>query len=125
MALAFALIKQMLKFENSSKDACDFGSELCIASLAMTCARKFDASLPQAPLEGLRPTNNAKHFSSLAWCFLLSVASRTAPTIAPASAKVEGFSGETTEMSRATGLPWFQYCTRISAGCVWIYGRYV
>ena len=26
MALAFALIKQMLKFENSSKDACDFGS---------------------------------------------------------------------------------------------------
>ena len=50
MALALALIKQMLKFENSSKDACDFGSELCIASLAMTCARKFDASLPQAPL---------------------------------------------------------------------------
>ena len=43
MALALALIKQMLKFENSSKDACDFGS------LAMTCARKFDASLPQAP----------------------------------------------------------------------------
>ena len=49
MALALALIKQMLKFENSSKDACDFRSELCIASLAMTCARKFDASLPQAP----------------------------------------------------------------------------
>ena len=49
IALALALIKQMLKFENSSKDSCDFGSELCIASLAMTCARKFDASLPQAP----------------------------------------------------------------------------
>ncbi|KAL5488938.1 hypothetical protein EMCRGX_G017965 [Ephydatia muelleri] len=31
-----------------------------------------------------------KHFSeSLAWCFLLSVASRTAPTIAPASVKFE------------------------------------
>ena len=36
-----ALIKQILKFENSSKDACDFGSELCIASLAMTCARNL------------------------------------------------------------------------------------
>ena len=47
MALALALIKQMLKFENSSKDASDFGSELFIASIAMTCARKFDASLPR------------------------------------------------------------------------------
>ena len=49
MALAFALIIQMLKYENSSNKACDFGSELCIISLAMTCTRKFDASLPQAP----------------------------------------------------------------------------
>eukprot|EP00731_Ephydatia_muelleri_P015804 Em0009g228a len=41
---------------------------------------------------------------------------RTAPNVAPASAKVEGFSGETTEMSKATGVPRFQFCNRISAG---------
>ena len=44
-----------------------------------------------------------------------------ASKVAPASAKVEWFSGETTEMSRATGLPRFQFCNRISAGrdCEW------
>ena len=31
MALAFALIKQMLKLENRSKEACDFGRDLWIA----------------------------------------------------------------------------------------------
>ena len=51
MALTFALIKQMLKFENRSKDACDLGSDLWIASLAVTCARNTNASLPQAPYE--------------------------------------------------------------------------
>ena len=49
MALAFTLLMQMLKFENKSKDVCDLGSDLWIASLAATCARKFEASLPQAP----------------------------------------------------------------------------
>ena len=39
MALAFALIKQVLKLENKSKDVCDLGSDLWIASLAVTCAR--------------------------------------------------------------------------------------
>ena len=33
MALTFALIKQMLKFENRSKYACDLGSDLWISSL--------------------------------------------------------------------------------------------
>ena len=42
MALAFALIKQMLKLENKLKDVCDLGSDLWIASLAATCARKFE-----------------------------------------------------------------------------------
>ena len=51
MALAFSLIKQMLKFENRSKDACDLGSDLWIACLAVTCARNTNASLPQAPYE--------------------------------------------------------------------------
>ena len=51
MALTFALIKQMLKFENRSKDACDLGSDLWIASLAVTCTRNTNASLPQAPYE--------------------------------------------------------------------------
>ena len=46
MALAFTPIKQMLKLENRSKDACDFGSDLWIASLAVTCARKIKASFP-------------------------------------------------------------------------------
>ena len=36
MALAFALIKQMLKLENSSKEACDFSRDLWIASRAAT-----------------------------------------------------------------------------------------
>ena len=98
MVLAFALIKQMLSLKMSVSLA-------EIASLAMTCARKFDASLPQkSTARGVETHPKAKHFSSLAWCFLLSVASRTAPTVAPASVKVEGFSGETTEMSRAMGL---------------------
>ena len=43
MALAFALTKQMLKLENRSKDARDFGRDLWIASLAATCDRKNDA----------------------------------------------------------------------------------
>ena len=126
MALTFALIKQMLQFENRPKDACDLGSNLWIASLAVTCARNTNASLPQAPYEstarGIETHPRAMHLSSLAWCFLLSVASRTAPTIAPASAKVEGFSGETTVMSKATGLPRSQFCTSISAGrdCEWL-----
>ena len=77
--------------------------------LACNCA-KFSE-------EGLIKTHpKAEHFSSLAWCFLLSVASRTAPNVAPASAKVEGISGERTEMSRGTGLPRFQFCNRISSG---------
>ena len=68
-------------------------------------------------LEGLRPTLELNTFHRWpAWFFLLSVASRTAPNVAPASAKVEGFSGETTEMSRATGFPRFHFCNRISAG---------
>ena len=69
-------------------------------------------------LEGLRSTLKLNTFHR--W-FLLSVASRTAPNVAPASAKVEGFSVETTEMFRATGLPSFQFCNRISAGrdCEW------
>ena len=49
MALAFALIKQMLKLENRSKEACDFGRDLWIASRAATCAKNNVASLPQAP----------------------------------------------------------------------------
>eukprot|EP00731_Ephydatia_muelleri_P009826 Em0005g412a len=51
-----------------------------------------------------------------------AILSRTAPNIAPASAKVEGLSGETTEMSRTTSLPRFQFCNRISAGrdCEWL-----
>ena len=49
MALAFALIKQMLKLENRSKEACDFGRDLWIASRAATCAKNNEASLPQAP----------------------------------------------------------------------------
>eukprot|EP00731_Ephydatia_muelleri_P024584 Em0016g855a len=75
----------------------------------------------ESTARGVETHPRAEHFSSLAWCFLLSVASRTAPNVAPASAKVEGFSGETTEMSRATGLPRFQFCNRISAGldCEW------
>ena len=40
MALAFALIKQMLKLENRLKEACDFGRDLWIASRAATCAKK-------------------------------------------------------------------------------------
>eukprot|EP00731_Ephydatia_muelleri_P003002 Em0001g3002a len=46
---------------------------------------------------------------------------RTAPNVAPTSIKVGGFSGETTEMSRSTGLPRFQFCNRILAGrdCEW------
>eukprot|EP00731_Ephydatia_muelleri_P010220 Em0005g806a len=36
MALAFALIKQMLKLENRSKEACDFGRDLWIESRAAT-----------------------------------------------------------------------------------------
>ena len=60
MALAFVLVKQMLKLENSSKDACVFGRDLCITSLAVTCARKPEASYPKPHrsqlLEGLRPT---------------------------------------------------------------------
>ena len=73
-------------------------------------------------LEGIETHPRAEHFSSLYWCFLLSVSSRTAPIVAPASAKVEGFSDETTKMSRATGLPRFQFCNRISAGhdCEWL-----
>ena len=61
-------------------------------------------------LEGLRSTLKLNTFHR--W-FLLSVASRTAPNVAPSSAKVEGFSGETTEMSNI--------CNRISAGrdCEW------
>ena len=47
MALAFALIKQMLKLENRSKEACDFGRDLWIASRAATCAKNNVASLPQ------------------------------------------------------------------------------
>eukprot|EP00731_Ephydatia_muelleri_P002431 Em0001g2431a len=46
----------------------------------------------------------------------LKLENRTLSKVAPASAKVEWFSGETTEMSRATGLPRFQFCNRISAG---------
>ena len=49
MALAFALIKQMLKLENRSKEACDFGRDLWIASRAATCSKNNEASLPQAP----------------------------------------------------------------------------
>ena len=40
MALAFALIEQILKLENRSKEACDFGRDLWIASRAATCAKK-------------------------------------------------------------------------------------
>ena len=49
MALAFTLMKQILKLESKLKDVCDFGSDLWITSLAATCARQFEASLPQAP----------------------------------------------------------------------------
>ena len=61
MALASALIKQMLKFENSSNEACDFGSELCIVSLAIWPAPENLMLLYPKPhrsqlLEGLRPT---------------------------------------------------------------------
>ena len=49
LTLAFALIKQMLKLENRSKEACDFGRDLWIASRAATCAKNNEASLPQAP----------------------------------------------------------------------------
>ena len=49
MDLAFAPIKQMLKLENRSKEACDFGRDLWIASRAATCAKNNEASLPQAP----------------------------------------------------------------------------
>ena len=45
MALAFALIKQMLKLENRSKEACDFGRDLWIASRAATCAKNNVASV--------------------------------------------------------------------------------
>ena len=75
MTLAFALIKHMLKLENRSKDAYDLGSDFWIASLAVSCARKIEASLPQAPQEstarGVGTHPRAKHFSSFAWCFLL------------------------------------------------------
>ena len=122
MALAFALIKQMLKLENRSKEACDFGRDLRMLDEQQLVQKTTKPLYPKPHrnqlLEGLRPT---EHFSSLAWCFLLSVASRTAPNVALDSAKVEGLSGETTEMSRATGLPRFQFCNRIPAGrdCEW------
>eukprot|EP00731_Ephydatia_muelleri_P011408 Em0006g302a len=71
MALAFALIKQMLKLENRSKEACDFGRDLWIASRAATCAKNNEASSPQAPTaRGVETHPRAEHFSSLAWCFL-------------------------------------------------------
>ena len=64
MALAFALIKQMLKLENRSKEVCDFGRDLWIASRAATCAKNAKKPLYPKPhrnplLEGLRPTLEA------------------------------------------------------------------
>ena len=60
MALAFALIKQMLKLEKRSKEACDFGRDLWIASRAATCAKTMKSLYPKPHrnqlLEGLRPT---------------------------------------------------------------------
>ena len=74
MALAFALIKQMLKLENRLKVAYDFGRDLQISSLA---ARKNEASLPKLHknqlLEGLRPTlelNTFHHWPGVS-CSLL------------------------------------------------------
>eukprot|EP00731_Ephydatia_muelleri_P023392 Em0015g975a len=60
MALAFALIKQMLKLENRSKEACDFGRDLWIASRA-ALVQKTMKPLYLKPhrnqlLKGLRPT---------------------------------------------------------------------
>ena len=116
MALAFALIKQMLKLENRSKETCDFGRDLWIAA---TCAKNNDPKPHRNPLlEGLRPTlelNTWHHWPGVS-CSPLPQGLHQSPNVAPASAKVEGFSGETTEMFRATGLPRFQFCNRISAG---------
>ena len=50
IALAFALSKHMLKLENKSKDACDFGRELWIASRAATCAKKLRSLFTPSPI---------------------------------------------------------------------------
>ena len=100
MALAFALIKHMLKLENRLKEACDFGRDLWIASRAASCAKKMKPLYPkphrnQLP-EGLRPTLELKTFHR--WpgvsCSPLPQGLHQ-PLHAPASAEVEGFSGET------------------------------
>ena len=47
----------MLKLENRSKEACDFGRDLWIASQAAICAKKRRSHSYRNPLlEGLRPT---------------------------------------------------------------------
>ena len=60
MALAFALVRQMLKLAKSSKDICAFGRDLWIASLAIIEPEILKLRYPKPHrsqlLEGLRPT---------------------------------------------------------------------
>ena len=83
------------------------------------------ASFPHAPYDsttrGIHNQPNSLHFTSLASCFLSSVACAAAPAVTPASDIMFEFSGEVTDMSQAAVFPRAQLETRTSAGREWLW----
>eukprot|EP00731_Ephydatia_muelleri_P006606 Em0003g854a len=82
------------------------------------------ASFPHAPYDsttrGIHNQPNSLHFTSLASCFLSSVACAAAPAVTPASDIMFEFSGEVTDMSQAAVFPRTQLEMRTSAGREWL-----
>ena len=70
------------------------------------------------------PILDLKHFGSLAWCFLVSVAWAAAVADTPASKKVIGFSSEVMDTSNAAVLPKTQLGSKMSAGRVLLWSLF-
>ena len=62
---------------------------------------------PQGECMHVHPSS--EHLASLAECFLRSAATAADPAVRPASERRDGFSGEVTEISKATVLPQSQF----------------
>eukprot|EP00731_Ephydatia_muelleri_P008988 Em0004g1326a len=108
----------------SSDRTADLGLDDVMARREARLENDSIASFPHAPYDsttrGIHNQPNSLHFTSLASCFLSSVACAAAPAVTPASDIMFEFSGEVTDMSQAAVFPRTQLEMRTSAGREWL-----